>query len=199
MIINKLRKKIDNTDIIKSYNELCEYNCQSLYDFIGNLSNSWIDTLKIIEIEYGKDINIHKNNFIKQCENTKVFAVNSVTTFFQGFYQKCFNEMITITDRSYEGLINKLFNSHLSNLTLTFLNVLRFIVYILGKVAYSESFEKILEILETVIVISLILYISVEILLFIIFIFIYIWNINLECRNMFILKHVFEVTKINDV
>ena len=196
---NKLRKKIDNTDIIKSYNELCEYNCQSLYDFIGNLSNSWIDTLKIIEIEYGKDINIHKNNFIKQCENTKVFAVNSVTTFFQGFYQKCFNEMITITDRSYEGLINKLFNSHLSNLTLTFLNVLRFIVYILGKVAYSESFEKILEILETVIVISLILYISVEILLFIIFIFIYIWNINLECRNMFILKHVFEVTKINDV
>jgi len=82
---------------------------------------------------------------------------------------------------------------------LTFLNVLRFIVYILGKVEYSESFEKILEILETVIVISLILYISVEILLFIIFIFIYIWNINIECRNMFILKHVFEVTNINDV
>ena len=157
---NKLRKKIDNTDIIKSYNELCEYNCQSLYDFI--------------------------------------VVVNSVTTLFQGFYQKCFNEMITLTDRTYEGLINKLFNSHLPNLTSTFFNVIRYIIYIIGKVAYSESFEKILEILEKVIVISLILYISVEIL-FIIFIFIYIWNINIESRNMFILKHVFEVTNINDV
>ena len=77
---NKLRKKIDNTDIIKSYNELCEYNCQSLYDFIGNISNSWIDNLKIIEIQYGKDINIQKNNFIQQCENSKTFVVNSVTT-----------------------------------------------------------------------------------------------------------------------
>ena len=154
--------------------------------------------MKIIEIQYGKDINIQKNNFIQQCENSKTFVVNSVTTLFQGFYQKCFNEMITLTDRTYEGLINKLFNSHLPNLTSTFFNVIRYIIYIIGKVAYSESFEKILEILEKVIVISLILYISVEILC-IIFIFVYIWNINIEYRNMFILKHVFEVTKINDV
>ena len=51
---NKLRKKIDNTDIIKSYNELFEYNCQSLYNFIGNISNSWIDTLKMIEMNMEK-------------------------------------------------------------------------------------------------------------------------------------------------
>ena len=195
---NKLRRRKNNTDAIKSYFDYCEFNCQSLFDFMGSMNNSWLDTLKIINVKYGKDINIQKQGFINQCENEKVFVLNSGTTILQGYYQKCFNEMLSFTDRSYAGLIDKLFNYHLPNLTSIFLNVTRYILYIIGKLAYSESFEKIINILGNAIILSLILYISAEILLFIFFFFVYIWNINIECRNMFILKRVFDVTNLND-
>ena len=195
---NRLRRKKESTDYIKSYKDFCNYNCLSLFDFMGSRSNIWLDTLKIINIKYGLDISIQKQRFIQQCENTKTFVVDSVTTSFQGFYQKCFDEMITFNDRSYEGLIDKLFNHQLPNLTSTFLNVTRYILYIIGKIAYSEAFEKILKILGNIIITSLIIYISVEILLFIFFFFVYIWNINIECKNIYILKKVFEVTNLND-
>ena len=194
----KSRRKKENTDIIKSYKDFCDYSCQSLYDFMGSINNSWLDTLKIINIKYEKNINIQKNGFLLQCEKMNTFVIDSVTTSFQGFYQKCFDEMISINNRTYEGLIYKIFNSHLPNLTSIFLNVTRYIIYIIGKVAYSESFEKLLEILGNVFIISLILYISIELLLFVSFFFVYIWNINNECKNMYILKNVFEVTNIND-
>jgi hypothetical protein len=195
---NRLRRKKESTDNIKSYKDFCNYSCLSLFDFMGSRSNTWLDTLKIINIKYGLDINIQKQRFIQQCENPKTFVVDSVTTSFQGFYQKCFDEMITFNDRSYEGLIDKLFNHQLPNLTSTFLNVTRYILYIIGKIAYSEAFEKILKILGNTIITSLIIYISVEILLFIFFFFVYIWNINIECKNIYILKKVFEVTNLND-
>ena len=195
---NKLRRRKNNTDAIKSYFDYCEFNCQSLFDFMGSMNNSWLDTLKIINVKYGKDINIQKQGFINQCENEKVFVLNSGTTILQGYYQKCFNEMLSFTDRSYAGLIDKLFNYHLPNLTSIFLNVTRYILYIIGKLAYSESFEKIINILGNAIILALILYISAEILLFTFFFFVYIWNINIECRNMFILKRVFDVTNLND-
>ena len=165
---------------------------------MGSMNNSWLDALKIINVKYGKDINIQKQGFINQCENEKVFVLNSGTTILQGYYQKCFDEMISFNDRSYAGLIDKLFNYHLPNLTSIFLNVTRYILYIIGKLAYSESFEKIINILGNAIILSLILYIIAEILLFIFFFFVYIWNINIECRNMFILKRVFDVTNLND-
>ena len=194
----KLRRRKEKTDVIKSYFDFCDFNCQSLFDFLGSMSNTWLDTLKIINTKYGKDINIQKQRFIKECENAKVFVTNSSATIFQGYYQICFNEMISFYDRSYNGLIDKLFNYRLPNLTSTFLNVTRYILYIIGKVAYSESFGKVIKILGNSIILSLILYISAEILLVTFFFFVYIWNINIECRNMFILKKVFEVTNLND-
>ena len=195
---NRVRRRKRNTDTIKSYFDFCEYNCQSLFDFMGNISNSWFDTVKTVNIKHGIDIIIQKQKFVQQCENAKIFIVDSATTSFQGFYQKCFNEMMSFTDRSYAGLIDKLFNYDFPNFVSTSLNVTRYILYIIGKVAYSETFGKIMEILGNVILISLILYISIECLHFIFFFFVYIWNINIECRNMFILKKVFEVTNFND-
>jgi len=195
---NKLKRRKKNTDAIKSFFDYCDYNCQSLFDFMGSMNNSWLDTLKIINIKYGKDINIQKQGFINLCENAKIFVLDSATTILQGYYQKCFDEMISFNDRSYAGLIDKLFNYHLPNLTSIFLNMTRYILYIIGKLAYSESFEKIINILGNAIILSLILYIIAEILLFIFFFFVYIWNINIECRNMFILKRVFDVTNLND-
>jgi len=53
---NRVRRRKRNTDTIKSYFDFCEYNCQSLFDFMGNISNSWFDTVKTINIKHGIDI-----------------------------------------------------------------------------------------------------------------------------------------------
>jgi hypothetical protein len=77
---NRVRRRKRNTDTIKSYFDFCEYNCQSLFDFLGSMSNTWLDTLKIINTKYGKDINIQKQRFIKECQNAKIFVANSSST-----------------------------------------------------------------------------------------------------------------------
>ena len=106
--------------------------------------------------------------------------------------------MIKFNNRTYTDLIDNLFNSDLPNVTSLFLNVTRYILYIIGKVSYSGSFDLIINILGNTIIISLVLYIIAEFSLFIFFFFVYFWNINIECKNMFILKSVFEVTNSND-
>ena len=161
-------------------------------------NNSWITTLKEMENNYGKNRNSLKQNFIYECENVKTFIVDSVTPAFQGFYQKCIDAMILFNDRNYTTLIDQLFNRDLPTITSIFLNVTRYILYIIGNVSYSGSFDKIIEILGNTIITSLILYIIAECLLFFFFIFVLFWNINIDCKNMFILKKVFEVTSSND-
>ena len=94
---------------------------------MGNISNSLFDTVKTINIKHGIDIIIQKQKFVQQCENAKIFIVDSATTSFQGFYQKCFNDMMSFTDRSYAGLIDKLFNYDFPNFVSTSLNVTRYI------------------------------------------------------------------------
>ena len=106
--------------------------------------------------------------------------------------------MILFNDRNYTTLIDQLFNRDLPTITSIFLNVTRYILYIIGKISYSGSFDKIIEILGNTIITSLILCIIAECLLFFFFIFVLFWNINIDCKNMFILKKVFEVTSSND-
>jgi hypothetical protein len=106
--------------------------------------------------------------------------------------------MIQFSDRTYEGLIKKLFYSDLPLVSSVFFNVIRYILNIIGKESYTGSFEQIINVLEQTIIFSLVLYIITEVLLLIFFFFVYIWNINKECKNMYILKRVFEITNSND-
>ena len=196
---NQLRIAKDRTTLFKSYKDYCKYTCQSLFDYMETVdNNSWITTLKEMENNYGKNRNSLKQNFIYECENVKTFIVDSVTPAFQGFYQKCIDAMILFNDRNYTTLIDQLFNRDLPTITSIFLNVTRYILYIIGNVSYSGSFDKIIEILGNTIITSLILCIIAECLLFFFFIFVLFWNINIDCKNMFILKKVFEVTSSND-
>ena len=106
--------------------------------------------------------------------------------------------MILINNRTYTELINILFDSDLPNITTIFLNVTMYILYIIGKISYSGSFDLIMEIVGNTIIFSSILYILAECFLFIFLFFVYFWKINNECKNMLILKKIFEVTKSND-
>ena len=196
---NQLRRAKGESKLFKSYKDYCGYSCQSLFDFMETVdNNSWITTLIEIENTYGKSHNSLKQNFINECENVKTYIVNSVTPAFQGFYQKCIDAMILFNNRNYTSLISQLFDSDLPYVTKIFLNVTRYILYIIGKVSYSGSFDKIIEILGNTIITSLILCIIAECLLFFFFVFVLFWKINIECKNMFILKKVFEVTSSND-
>ena len=97
-----------------------------------------------------------------------------------------------------EAMIETIFNSNLPTISSIFLNITRYIIYIVGKIIYTDAANKIIVILGNTIIITLILYICSECTLIIIFFFIYIWNINKECKNMFKLKSVFEITNSNE-
>ena len=192
------RKKREAGSIFKSYDDFCEHNCLSLYNYMMSKENSFSTAVKNINIKYGKDINLQKQNFINQCEKINTFVGKSAASIFQGFYQNCIDAMILFSDRSYDGLIKKLFDSKLGMVTSIFLNVTRYILYIIGNESYTGSFKNIVTILGNTIITSMILYVVSECFLCIFFFFIYIWNINIECKNMFELKKVFEITNLND-
>ena len=192
--LRKKRQKIFN--IFRKYNYFSDYNCKSLYNSISSLesNNSFTKTMEIMKEKYNKDIDKLRQSFIKECEVTQSFIGNTVSPAYQSLYKKITDAMLLFNNRTYDGIINRIFNSSLPTISSQFLNVQIYIVYISGKITYSYATNKIIGILGNCIILSLILYIMVECVHFIFFFFIYIWNINIECKNMFKLKRVFEIT-----
>ena len=192
------RQKIESGGVFKSYEDFCDYNCKSLFSYMRIITSSWKTTMGVMEEKYGINQDTLTEKFVEQCENAQTFILDAITPAFQGLYQKCIDAMIQFTNRTYKGLIDKLFYSDLPSMTSIFLNVTRYILYIIGKESYTGSFQQIINVLEKTIIFSLVLYIATECLLLVFFFFVYIWNINIECKNMYILKRVFEITNSND-
>ena len=197
----ELRKKRQSiSDIYQTYDYFCDYDCKSLYDFINIVdTNSYSTAIKKIKEDYGKNYDNIKNSLIDQCEKSKSFIGASISPALQSIYQKIIDSMILLKERSYSGIINTIFNSSLPNISSVFLNVTRYIIYIFGKVTYSDATVKIIAILGSKINITLVLYILSSSFLYLTFLFIYIWNIHAECKNMFKLQSVFEVTNANEI
>jgi hypothetical protein len=191
--LRKKRQKIPN--IYKAFSYFCDYNCHSLYKVMNSIEeSSFSTTIKIMKQKYNVDSEELIEDFISECEKTQTFIGNSVSPSFQNLYQKMTDAMILFNERTYDTIIQKIFNPYFQQLSSVFLNVTRYIIYIVGKVTYTYATNKIIEILGNCIIITLILYILSECSLFIFFCFVYIWNMNSECKNMFKLKSVFEIT-----
>ena len=192
----ELRKKRKNiANIYKSFSYFSDYNCESLYNYIDSLeSNSFTQTIKILQEKYNIDYNLLKVGFVNVCKDTQSFIGNSVSPAFQNLYQKITDEMILFKNRTYEGIIYRIFNSKFAKMTSVFINVISYIILIVGKITYMDASNEIIQILGNCIIITLILYVLSEIFLCIFFFFVYIWNMNTECKNMFKLKSVFEIT-----
>ena len=191
----KLKQKSKKFFIYKSYDDFSDYNCVSLYNYINSIgSTSFSQTLIAMKNKHGIEPSQLLNNFYNECEKTHSFIGNSVSPAFQGLYQKIVDSILLFNNRTYEAIISKLFDSSLPKLSSIFLNVQRYIIYIFGSVTYTDATQTINHILEQYIIITLILYIFAECINAIFFIFIYIYKINNECKNIFELKRVFEVT-----
>ena len=192
----ELRKKRKNiANIYKSFSYFSDYNCESLYNYIDSLeSNSFTQTIKILQEKYNIDYNLLKVGFVNECKDTQSFIGNSVSPAFQNLYQKITDEMILFKNRTYDGIIYRIFNSNFAKMTSVFINVISYIILIVGKITYMDASNEIIQILGNCIIITLILYVLSEIFLCIFFFFVYIWNMNTECKNMFKLKSVFEIT-----
>ena len=67
--------------------------------------------------------------------------------------------MLLLNNRTYEAMIETIFNSNLPTISSIFLNITRYIIYIVGKIIYTDAADKIIVILGNTIIITLILYI----------------------------------------
>jgi hypothetical protein len=191
--LKKKRQKIAN--IYKNYDYFCQYTCKSLYDVLESMKTTmFAKTLIKIRAENNIDIELLKAGFVNECEESKPFIGNSVSPAFQNLYQKVTDAMILLNNRTYEAIIGKIFNISFQRLSSVYLFVIKFIIYVVGNITYIDASNTILQILENYIIITLILYIIYEIILSIFFFFVYIFNIGTECKNMFKLKSVFEIT-----
>ena len=196
-LIKIKRKKISN--IYKSFDYFCNYDCESLYNFIFSLEeNTFSNTISRMNQKHGIEINQLKGSFINECKTTKSFIGRSVAPALQNLYQKITDEMLLLNNRTYSAIISKIFDGILPKISSIFLNITNYIIFIIGKIRYTNATEEIISILANYIIITLILYILCEGTLIIFFFFIYIWNINNDCKSMFITKNIFEVTNLNE-
>ena len=193
----ELRKKRQKkSEIYKSFAYFADYNCKSLFDFVISVeSNSFSRTMKIMNEKYNLNIDKLLSNFVDICEQTQSFIGEMVSPSFQSLYQKIIDGMISFDNRTYEGIINRLFSHSFLNLSSIFLNIEKYIIFIIGKTTYTDASARTINLLENYINFTLILYILSECANIIIFFFIYIMNMNIECKNIFKLKKVFEITK----
>ena len=140
-LIGKKRKKISK--IYKTYDYFTNYTCKSLYDYLNSITDSsFAKTIEIMKEKYNHEPEALKESFTKECLSTQSFIGNSVSPAFQSLYKKVTDAMILFDDRTYEGIIDRLFSSGLKKISSMFLNVTRYIIYIVGKITFIRQVIK---------------------------------------------------------
>ena len=96
--LRKKRKKIEG--IYKTYSDFCNYDCQSLYDYIttaeNEAGNTFPSVMKNLNEKYNINTNDLKQEFVKSCGNTQSFIGSNVTPALQSLYQKVTDSMILL-------------------------------------------------------------------------------------------------------
>ena len=166
------------------------FSCENLYFMV----NEDIEKLKLNPVIKGID-NI-KEKMFNICEEAGLDFNNDIANAFAVHYQTIMHAINSITDYSYDGLINHLKKGLLGR---TFVNLSLIINYItdvinvkLHKVEYDNLLGVLTYYLFTTISFLIVLYIVV---VFIIAIF-FIWRLKRLCQQIILLKQVFQLREV---
>jgi len=189
---NNQKEKDNLKDIYSDFGDIMDFTCENLY----NANDDKIEEIK--NNSESKKIDNLKHKLIKLCENSRFFESNDIITALQKHYQTIKNGIISISDFSYNGLIEHIKTGNIGRATIFFNCILIYVIEVINNKPHKTGIDNILNLLNRNIIITGIILLTMNLSSFILSLFFYISNIKNYCNQFFLLKNIFKIFENQD-
>jgi hypothetical protein len=189
---NGIKEKNEITNIYSDYGSEENFTCETFFE----MNNDNLEILK--KSDDGNQLGDIKDKLIKICETSRLTETNDIITSLQRHYQHIKNGIISITDFSYDGLINHVNSGVLGQITIFFNCILIYVLEVTNNRPHKNGVDNLLALLWRNILLTEGIYISLDFVLIILSIFFFILNIKNYCDQLFLLKKIFKIFEIQE-
>ena len=189
---NNQKEKDNLKDIYSDFGDIMDFTCENLY----SANDDKIEEIK--NNSESKKIDNLKHKLIKLCENSRFFESNDIITALQKHYQTIKNGIISISDFSYNGLIEHIKTGNIGRATIFFNCILIYVIEVINNKPHKTGIDNILNLLNRNIIITGIILLTMNLSSFILSLFFYISNIKNYCNQFFLLKNIFKIFENQD-
>jgi len=181
--VEKNKENIGN--LYEDFDDLIEFTCENAfyevqYEILENIQKRL------------PDVN-PKKKLTDICKNMHVADSKDVKTIYERHFQIIKNGMISLTDFSFDGLNNHLNNLSIGRITFFFLTTTINLIEVTTSRPHITSIQKILKLLSSRILITGISFLIIGTSFIFIILFFYIYNINKFCKQLYLLRKVFNI------
>ena len=181
--INTLRKNFKNFPFLN-------FTCDNLYE-----QNSG-DILQLLNYSFFQNFSELKNNLIEICEFSRLAEYSEITAVFQKHFQDIKNAIISITDFSFEGLINHLNKGNFGNIIINYNSILIYILNLISDKMHKIEIDALIFLFKNNLTITLIITFLFYFFLIIIMRLLYIRKLKIYCNKVILLKKVFKIAEL---
>ena len=175
--------------IYKNFGNVEKFTCGDLYEDEGKvLINLYISQINSTDDAQKKLTNMCIN-FIGMDSDKALYLI-------ENHFQYIKNGIINLVDFSKEGLISHIKLGYLGRISLFFNIIMTFLTNIIYNKRHTIAIDRIINLLETHLEVTVVLYIFYDIVLTVIIIFFFISKIKKYCNQIILLKNIFQLTKV---
>ena len=184
---NNQKEKDNLKGIYSDFGDKMDFTCENLYED----NDDKIEELK--RNSESQKIDNLKHKLIKLCQNSRFFESNDIITALQKHYQTVKNGVISISDFSYNGLIEHIKTGNIGRATIFFNCILIYVIEVINNQPHKNGIDNLLNLLNRNLLITGILLLVMSLSSFILSLFFYISNIKNYCNQFFLLKNIFKI------
>jgi hypothetical protein len=181
--VEKDKENIGN--LYEDFDDLTEFTCENtFYKFEYEILDGIQERLPNVD---------PKKKLTEICNIMHVADSKNIKTIYERHFQIIKNGMLSLTDFSFDGLNKNINNQGIGRSTFFFLTITINIIEIITNRPHVISIKKILGLLSSRILITGIIFLIIGTSFIFIILFFYIYNINTFCKQLYLLRKVFNI------
>ena len=192
LIYNSQVEKDDLNELYESFEKTSNFSCKLLYE----KNDEFLEEME--ETQSAELITEIEDKLIELCINSKIEESEDSKNVFERHFQYIINEIISIKDTTYNGLIQHIKKGNMGRIAFFYSNVIIFLCEIIFHKPNKKTLNNFLALLSKNIKISEILFLIVLVAFVIIILFLLIAKIKNFCEQILLLKNVFKIAEIQD-
>ena len=190
---NSIKEKNKIKTVYEDFEDTSNFTCENLFKLNSDIIN------EILKYDKGNQLSNLTAHLTRICEFSRITESNDFRTVFERHFQYIRNGILSLNDFSYEGIIDHIINDGtLSKISLFFNSIIIYIIEITNKIPFQNSISKILNKLESLILVSEVVFLFFDLVAILFVIFLYIRGINQLCSQIFVLRKIFQIFELQE-
>jgi hypothetical protein len=180
-------------DVFQDFEDQSNFTCEKLFEYN-------YDNIQLVKANpKAKDLNNLEQNLIEICENSKISESNDFRTVYERHFQYIKNGILSISDYTYDGLIEHIIGKGtIAKISLFFNVIILHILELTNTTPHRNGINNLLRRFGYVTIFSECVFI-LFIFIIIIFTTFFFSSINNKCNQIILLKQTFKIVEIQEI